>query len=281
MEKIDDQLNKANAVAFIKAFTLSISQHFKNLEQLFNIDEKTSHEIHSLASLGRIGSAMPFMLKAYDFDLLLEDKKKLSGLLESILLRHRLVGTRADLNARLNNVFQKFTDKNNKIQPIIDHIDYLKTTEQGGWNYWNNTNLRKSLDNKPSHALAKFLLWKYENILQSKGKQGYALTRYDSIEQPELEHIAPRTKNNEIIANGYGEYDEDFRNKYLDCLGNYLLISKSHNCSIGNRPFPEKLASYQHLAQQREIHDFTEKTWDKVSISKRHERIIELLMSKI
>ena len=84
--------------------------------------------------------------------------------------------------------------------------------------------------------------------------------RFDDIKDPQLEHIAPQTENEEPEA-GYDEYDEEFIEEYLDCWGNYLLISKSHNSSIGNKPFAVKLASYNgpnSLAQQREIVEMTE-----------------------
>ncbi|WP_420359762.1 GmrSD restriction endonuclease domain-containing protein [Aeromonas caviae] len=48
-----------------------------------------------------------------------------------------------------------------------------------------------------------------------------------------LEHIAPTTEP-ENKPHGYDNYDEEFRNQSLNCLGNYLLLSKSHNCAVGN-----------------------------------------------
>ena len=40
-----------------------------------------------------------------------------------------------------------------------------------------------------------------------------------------------------------------FLEKKLNCIGNLMLISGSHNASIGNKPFEEKLGSvsYTHL----------------------------------
>ena len=83
---------------------------------------------------------------------------------------------------------------------------------------------------------------------------------FDKIEDAQLEHIAPQTESGESEA-GYDEYDEEFRPEYLNCLGNYLLISRSHNISIGNKPFAVKIESYNgptSLAQQREIVEMTE-----------------------
>ncbi len=75
------------------------------------------------------------------------------------------------------------------------------------WAYWNNSELERSIQGYIQPGIAKFILWKYENFLQNQGKSGYAPIRYDSIESPELEHIAPQTPTNgEPIAAGYCEY---------------------------------------------------------------------------
>lgn len=89
-----------------------------------------------------------------------------------------------------------------------------------------------------------------------------------------------RICNGMPVETGYSEYDEEFRNQYVDCLGNYLLLSKSHNCSVGNRPFAEKRASYNHLAQQREIQDMTpDGVWDKEKIAFRKEKLIKFILT--
>ena len=82
---------------------------------------------------------------------------------------------------------------------------------------------------------------------------------------------------------GYDKYDDDFKNLYIDCLGNYLLLSKSHNCSIGNRPFAEKRASYTTLEQQREIQRMTEgeEIWTREHIEERKLKLIEFIIDTV
>ena len=53
-----------------------------------------------------------------------------------------------------------------------------------------------------------------------------------------------------------------------------------HNKSLGNRPFAEKRASYQYLAQQREVQDMTDANaphWGRKQIEARQARIVEML----
>ena len=103
--------------------------------------------------------------------------------------------------------------------------------------------------------------------------------RFDDIDQPHLEHIAPQTENQEA-DNGYCQYDEDFYNHDLECLGNYLLLSGSHNISLSNGRFQIKRDSYTHLQQQLEVQRMTEQdqVWDKDKIRQRHTKIIDYLM---
>jgi uncharacterized protein with ParB-like and HNH nuclease domain len=279
LEKISSELSKETRISFIKDFTQSLATSFEYLTTFFGRDEKKHIEIHSLITLGGFTLVIPFIIKAYSFGLPVSEICKLCSTLESLVLRHRLIGTRAEIVPRINDIYQKFDVSNKDIKNITEHINWMKTRPDEDWRckYWNNTALKNSLQSGLNHAVAKFLLWKYENYLESNGQNGYSVRRYDEIEKPELEHIAPKTETPE---RGYDDYDEEFQNQYIDCLGNYLLISKSHNCSIGNKPFVEKYDSYNHLAQQREIQNLSRdtKTWTKELIEQRKEKIINFIL---
>ncbi|KAA3436729.1 DUF262 domain-containing protein [Rufibacter hautae] len=280
-DKIEGILSKGDPIPFIKEFTRSLAVSFEHLTTFFSKDERIYSEIHSLVTLGGIGLAVPFIIKAYTFNIDKEELRHLCASLESIILRHRLIKTKADLASRLNDVYQKFTQGSPDVYAIIGRIDWMKDVpnESWWWSYWNNSELNKSIQGKISHSTAKHLLWKYENHLGSQGKSGYTL-RYDSIKKPHLEHIAPQTEN---PASGYNEYDEEFRKQFIDCIGNYLLLSENHNCSIGNLPFNIKRDTYKHLAQQWEIQQMADATdiWSKDHITKRKAKISEFVLNNI
>ena len=275
-------------IPFITKFTQNLATSFEYLTTFFKKDEKEKENIsiHSLITLGRFAIAIPFVIKAYSYGLATEDIRKICSSLEVLVLRHRLIGTRASLTSRVNDVYQGFTSENPSIQPIIDRINWMKDIPNNSWwwAYWNKSSLERAIQGEMQFSTAKFLLWKYENYLESQGKDGYSLTRFDKISNPELEHIAPQTpKDGQPIATGYCEYDEEFKNQYIDCLGNYLLLSKSHNCSIGNKPFKEKRETYNHLFQQREIQEMTKESeiWDKEKIETRKEKIIKFILDEL
>src|SRR5690606_39625388 len=80
--------------------------------------------------------------------------------------------------------------------------------------------------------------------------KGYSIKNF-SLENEQIEHISPQTPTDgEPIATGYDlnedcDYSEYFVSKHLNSLGNLMLISGSHNASIGNKAFKDKLNSYK------------------------------------
>lgn len=282
LEKIGKMLASKEPIEFIQSFTRSLSASFLHLSDFFGKHEKEHFQIHSLVTLSGIAITLPFIIKAYRYALPITDIGALCSAFEGLIVRHRLIGTRADITARINGVYEAFTTKDSNITPILEHIDWLKNTDQSWWAYWNTEKLEEALQGEINHATAKHLLWKYEIHLERRGQRGYMPKRFDTIQSPELEHIAPRSEPTGM-PHGYDEYDETFTSGYLNCLGNYLLLSKSHNCAVGNIVFSRKLATYAHNAQQREIATFVTNTqiWGKDAIQLRHDKIIEALMTEL
>jgi len=119
IEKINKLLSEENSISFIKSFTHSLAISFEHLTSFFGKDQRENLEIHSLITLGGIGISIPFIIKAYKFGLPINDISKLCSSLESLVIRHRLIGTRADITSRLNDVYQRFKEDNTAIKPII------------------------------------------------------------------------------------------------------------------------------------------------------------------
>lgn len=226
--------------------------------------------------LGGISFAYPFIIKAYKFGLSTETIGKLCGSLEAIIVRNRLIGTRADVNSRFNQVFIEFTSLNRSIDLIVSLVERMKLTTDYWWAYWNNDELRRSLQGHINRNIAKFLLWKYEGHL---GNPDYPQIRFEDFKGRELEHIAPTTEPKAPNENDYDIYDEEFRQRYLECFGNYLLLSKSDNCSVGNSAFSVKRKIYTRLEQHREVDAMVKNgKWDRTMIKVRKDKIIEYLM---
>ena len=95
-----------------------------------------------------------------------------------------------------------------------------------------------------------------------------------------------------MIATGYGAYQDTEHpeegiesGEWLSSIGNMLLVSSSHNSSLGNNNFKDKLADYSKsnlMMQQKELveqfKDVENPVWDKACIEERGKRIIDKAM---
>lgn len=198
-------------------------------------------------------------------------------LLEVLSFRYKLIGSRADIRGRLNDLIREFDGNVETLaQKMKDKIEEAY--------YWGDKKFTEILNgNMYQNNMINYLLWEYEQVLQRKG---YVISGSVEIENESIEHISPQTEPDEIVSAGYqieenGFYSKEFRENYINRLGNLMLISQSHNSSIGNSPFSIKLKSYTSnplLRQQKQIADFVkEKTnpkWDANSIDDRHSAIV-------
>ena len=130
LDKINKILSGENPVDFIKRFTISLSTSFESLSTFFGKHERENFAIHSLITLGGIAIVLPFIIKAYSYGLLIKEIGILCSSLEDLVLRHRLIGTRAEITSRINDVFEKFTDSYKDIIPILERVEWMKTTSE-------------------------------------------------------------------------------------------------------------------------------------------------------
>lgn len=289
--------NESNYKKELKAIEIKeakiawIDEYVKELKNAF-VDFKEFEKSQSIykeyLQILSVKPIYPFIIKAYRLfrgnnDIL----EQIFKALEIIAFRHRLTKRGASLASRLNSVIKDF-----------DSIDSLsrelkKVCSEKEW-YWSDSEIIKnslifayrnySNEKDKEKSALPYLLMRYENYLRSKNSKtkGYSF-KLEDIEQRQIEHIAPQTETIEESgkekASGYCEYDDEFLEYYLNCIGNLVLISKSHNCSIGNEPFHKKLEDYQLIEQQKEIKNFASgDKWDKEAINKRHEELEKFVL---
>ncbi len=272
--------NSVEKVEWIKQFISELHTSFSNMKKL-----ELSKDIYlrNLRELNMPSFVYPFFIIGYKY--FGDDTSKLSKLfhiMEIVVFRYDLINSRADIISRLNDILTNF---NGNLYELKKHFQ-SKFNESY---YWGDARLKEYLQGDMfNNDVINYLLWSYENSIQGKG---YSIGN-GAIENEQIEHISPQTPTDgEPIATGYdlnenGEYDEEFKNDYLNCLGNLMLISGSHNSSIGNNPFSNKLQSYTTnplLKQQAEIKTFVDAVtpkWDKTAIDKRHRKIIDYCIAK-
>ena len=259
---------------WIKEFVTELHTSFSNIKKMEN-----SHlpYLQDLRRLAMPAFVYPFIIKGYKhFNGKDEYLNTLYHILEIVVFRNELVNSRADLTSRLNEILLNFNGD-------LDNLKVsLKAKLNEAW-YWGDLRTKESLNGYMyGNNSLNYLLWKYEDSLQGRGYSIGSVT----LKNEQIEHISPQNPTNgDPIATGYdvnehNEYSESFFDKELNCLGNLMLISGSHNASIGNKPFSDKLRSYQSnplLKQQAEISTFItieNVKWGSTAISNRHKKIV-------
>ncbi|UWY26355.1 DUF262 domain-containing HNH endonuclease family protein [Flavobacterium sp. TR2] len=276
LDDIKEEYKKSSdKVDWIIKFTNELHTTFSNIKKLENCTNKYYHKLIQLKIPAFI---YPFFIKGYKYFGDDNDKMdKLFKMMEILVFRYNLINSRADIVARLNEVLVGF--KGNIDNLLIS----LKSKLNESW-YWGDERTKNYLNEwMYENSVLNYLLWEYETNIQNTG---YVIGTM-SLDREQIEHISPQTPpNNEKIASGYDVnddnlYSDNFKNNYLNCLGNLMLISGSHNASIGNQPFKNKLASYNNnplLNQQGEIKLYysgkeDDPIWDIEAINKRHDKI--------
>lgn len=270
-----------NKVGWINEFIEELHTSFSNMKKMESSKDKYLKRLHKLKIPVFVYA---FLIKGYKY--FGDNEATLSNLfhlMEVLVFRYNLMNSRADIIARLNEILLGFNGDVEALRVA------LKNKLNDTW-YWGDVKTKNTLDEwMYENSVLHYLLWRYEAHIQ---KKGYVLGTM-KLENEQIEHISPQVPPGEAIAAGYevdanNSYTEEFKRDYLNSLGNLMLISGSHNASIGNKPFREKLNSYKEnplLNQQGEVKNFVSGTpynpiWDTKAIDKRHEAILNFAVKK-
>ena len=282
LQEIKDEFRKRK-IEDVTKFLEDLANAFK---YVLEVEQSKLPVIVKLRYMNNMAWSFPILIKANVVAGVKEQTMScLLQLMENFTFRAMVRGGRANVESRLNKLIDGAnTDRDfvNTIRTFIDNINN---------DYWSDKQLRDALNSGyiyNRHRACSYLLWRYEESLQSKGYERNLFW----IEDETLEHIAPQTQKGEVIANGYGAY-EDIEDgskgiesgEWLHSIGNMLLASRKHNSSLGNKDFKDKLDSYANdnlLMQQKELKAQFEKLeaplWDSETIAARGGKIIEEAM---
>lgn len=276
--------NQLEKIDWIKDFVAGISQAF---ETVYKVKQSKYSYITDLFYLNNMALAYPFFIKADRCKASENTFNRMARFLENITFRSLLRGGRADVESRFNCILNNLNIKDDK--SLNDSINWMidRIKNDWWWGYWSDNEMIRCVDSGwfYKNRVDNYLLWKYELYLCNENHPMQHKVKFcDLIHNESIEHIAPQTPTNgNPVANGYGEYEGNdgiVSGDWLNCVGNLMLISQSHNSSIGNKPFADKLASYGKdnlLNQQKEIIDFVENKdnpiWNRAAIEKRHNKI--------
>ncbi len=278
---LDDVKNafkkSGDKIEWIKCYITELLTTFSNIKKFVDSDDLFAKKLNEL---GTPAFVYPFIIKGYKY--FEGDVTKLNilfNMLEIVTFRARLINSRANIQGRLNTILLEF---NGDLGGLLNQIK----NKLNGSRYWSDDKAKKYLNGEMyGNKVLNYILLKYENSIQNKG---YGIGSF-SIKNKQIEHISPqKPPNREPIKTGYevdenNQYSDDFISNKLNCIGNLMLISGSHNASIGNKPFDDKLSTYKAnplLNQQAEIERFAKNennkpVWKSESIDERHKKIVD------
>jgi len=282
LEDLKEVFKKSvNKVEWINDYVRELLNSFTNINKFLNSDNKY---VQDLMKLGIPAYIYPFIIRGYKYQKYDESLAPFFRILEVITFRSKLINSRANIQERLNDILLSYEGN---VELFREKVR-VKLNES--W-YWGDSNTKNYLNAAMyGNNVLNFVLWRYENHIQNKG---YGIKDF-SIKNEQIEHISPQTPTNgDFIESGYDvdenkQYLEEFAYECLHCLGNLVLISGSHNASIGNKPFKDKLTSYMKnplLNQQTEIQEFVEYNgdaplWKASSIQRRKIKIVEFALKE-
>lgn len=271
------EVQDGEKVQWIKNYALTLYQSFSSIQTVFTMSDSN---LDKLKKMKMPFFVYPFIIKGAKNK---ESLPKLFEIMEVLSFRYKLISSRADIRGRLNEVIRGYNGNNDRLA-----VDLQEKMNEAY--YWGDQKLTEVLNgNMYQNTMINYLLWEYEQYLQRKG---YVLSGSIGIEKESIEHISPQTEPDEIVMSGYeiddtGLYSKEFRENYLNKLGNLMLISQSHNSAIKNIPFVNKLQSYKDnplLRQQAQIEEFVKDgnnpVWDSEAIDNRHQKIVEFALER-
>ncbi|MES2438553.1 MAG: DUF262 domain-containing HNH endonuclease family protein [Verrucomicrobiota bacterium] len=122
------------------------------------------------------------------------------------------------------------------------------------------------------NSIYRYILWKYENDERRSGDEMVSPANYLNLIQNRrmdstIEHIAPRN----------GDYTEEFRNRWINNLGNLLLMPRGMNSSLSdNLPVEKAKELDTSYKSHREVRDIITASggWTEHDIKTRKDNLI-------
>ena len=279
----------AEAAVFINRCSLQLRESFETVRMLFTT---RAPYLLDLFALSRRATFYPLLIKAYKLDDLdgKQNFKRITRLVEIICFRFGIGGYRSDKGREsLYGLARDF--QGNFDQLAKDLQDFVER-------YCSDSEFERCLRNPFFHFDVdgndqQYLFWKYENYLRASEQPVFPEMSYDEFTNADsrrkfsIEHIIPqRSTDNEVVEDKSirPRVDLSFRANYLHSIGNLTIDPLSANASKSNHDFHYKDQEYfckAPLKTQNELSEFLNpKTgrWDRVSISKRVDRILAFAM---
>jgi uncharacterized protein with ParB-like and HNH nuclease domain len=265
LERVKKTLTKQeNKSTWIKDFTVSLKKSFLNVIEIQKSKNKESL-LGDILYLDQYNS-FPLILKLFHYHEV-SDFRKILRLIEIILFKMEYtVG-----NYRTNRIHNIALHYNNDLNGLENSLRYH--SNYGFKEYWNFTGDFISRLEANTHYFkpTRYLLWKYENKLRFDIKEpamsynDFANSYGKNNLENTLDHWTPQ-KPDGI------EYTQEFKDKFLNNIGNLVLSTRGRNSSDSNN-LPTDRETSSVLIQRQKLEPF-KNNWSEVEIKNRQIEIV-------
>ncbi len=269
IDAVTDNVKKVETIeSFCKQLATSFS-HVIHLEGLISIQELIADPIILDGA-----NSWPFLLKLYAIygDKIVHEPelKQLLKNVEITLFKF------AFLHGRSSNDLVNYTKRLKGEDNVKWLQDEMKRCSQYSFRHRGDFNLtfRAFLDGDYHYTRSfRYLLWKYENFKtfdnDRKVSPGDYLNEfYEAKMETTIEHVAPQA----------GSYPDEFRNHFINNLGNLVFIPKGLNSTLSDKPPLEKapILAATTYGSNHEIAEMIAESnkWTEDEIKERKRRII-------
>lgn len=296
-QKVNALINEgraAEAMLFINRYSLELKESFEIMRTL-SLDRNPY--LLDILALNRPAAFYPILIKAYKLDDLdgKQNFKRVARLVEIICFRFGIAKSRS--NTGVTQLYRFARDFNGDFEKLVrDFQDFVE------W-YCNDSEFRRSLLAPRFYDVVnridqRYLFWKYENYLRTTEQPIFPEMSYNEFanintqQKFSIEHIIPQNpRDSKVVADESILSIETsqltgFKENYLHSIGNLTIDPLSANASKSNQDFEHKDKGYFRrapLKTQNELNEFLNletDLWDKVSISKRANKIVEFALER-
>ncbi len=281
LKNVKDEINKLEnnieKEKWIKNFVNTLKETFFSVEKI----EKQSELNCAIADALILDqqNSIPLIIKLYHFhendQLLIE---RLSRYIENILFKLEYKYAYYRTNS-FHSIAKKYDGTVDKLEGLLKyHVD------RGFQDWWNfNGNCKNYFNgNWHFHNNIKYVLWKYENHLRAQNrtrpmtpvefKNKFSTKRLENT----TDHITPQDPQ-------FTKYSEEFQNKWVNNIGNLVLMVWGDNSEKKNyNPVDKVILFDSDFYSHKEIRDtlIARNMWGEQEILERRDNILKFIYEK-
>ncbi|MDU1228907.1 MAG: DUF262 domain-containing HNH endonuclease family protein [Clostridium sp.] len=287
---INEEKDDLKALTYINKYSRELRETFCIVREIIYLDIP---ELEDLKILSNMANFYPLIIKTYklDSDINKNNFKRVLRLIEIYIFRVYCIHNSMSYTGQ-SKFFSIARDFQGNFEDLISHIKDIIGEYSVDKKFIEDLKYEDFCSYYSSNV-KNYFFWKYENYLRTNEQPVASEIGSKEFKSKNkrtkfsIEHIIPQNPDEEykkVIENDlmYDKVDENFQEKYLNCIGNLTIDPMSANASKQNYQYEIKENKYFKRAPfkcQNELIDFLEnEKFTANSIISRENKLIEFAL---